>query len=833
MYTYSQGGDFAGLAVALGDEAVVRLQAAYGFALPYRPALVFYNSAADGDSDLASNNGAPFGAFVVGRAYPGTSGVVMLARYDRAYIQRTVTHEVAHLFQYQLGPKVFDAPHWWIEGDAKAQESTASVQRALSHARGVALAGGLPDLTTWDSRYAATEADLDNALLLGASFVHFLEQTYGPQSHANFYANWRSSGDFYAAFDLTYGSSLAALDGAWRAWLVGNESVVASAPVEEVPAVPPVLLAPIPEGMARVNAYWLNMRTGPSLDHEVLHLLSIGQLFLPLGRNESGEWLLIELPDGSQGWLASEFVDYDGSFDNLTESLYYEDHHRRCRSRTRSGCRAGRRRSRRSRRTRRRRTRNSRDPMSGELILVVDDGKENRDFIVEYVLEPNGYQPLVARDGREGLELAREHRPALILLDLQMPHMDGLEVLNALDAEQLEIPVILMTFHGSEEIAVEVYRKGVRDYVKKPYTVEEMYDAIDRSLTEVRLRQERDQLTERLIAANAQLNQRVRELNVLYNVGKSVTALLDIETLMVRVVEAASQLTSCEEASVYILEHGGALRCKAISRQADHRTYPMDEIREDDLARAAIDTNEATVPSPEDLAAMRRNNPSAPTAAVATPLSIAGNPVGALVVKNLSPGAGTFTRNDGALLSALADYAAIAYENASHHERTVAGAGGNFAQPVLRRSVVTDVLDQALTDHEAVAEGGRRADLSILSVEVRGHQAFSKKAPPGQIVKLLNNYIELAVQAVFENQGTLNRLTGESLSAFFNAPTDQTDHDRLLVETAMAMKTAAEMLKEQRGGGLDFSIGLALWRGGRGVFWRGAQHELHCHRRER
>jgi class 3 adenylate cyclase/FixJ family two-component response regulator len=444
--------------------------------------------------------------------------------------------------------------------------------------------------------------------------------------------------------------------------------------------------------------------------------------------------------------------------------------------------------------------------MSGELILVVDDGKENRDFIVEYVLEPNGYETLEARDGREGLEMARAHRPALILLDLQMPHMDGLEVIDALDAEQLEIPIILMTFHGSEEIAIEVYRKGVRDYVKKPYTVEEMYDAIDRSLSEVRLRQERDQLTERLIAANAQLNQRVRELNVLYKVGKSVTALLDIDSLMTRVGEAASQLASCEEASVYLLEDD-ELRCKAICRQADQRTYPMDEIREDELARIAITKKEPVVLGEEELEAMRRNNPSAPTAAMATPLLIAGNPVGALVVKNLSAGARAFTRNDGALLSALSDYAAIAYENASHHEQTTRPDGKNM-QPVLRRSVVTDILDQALADHEAVAEGGRRAEISILAAEVQGHQAFSKKAPAGQIVTLLNSYIELAVQSVFENHGTIDRLAGESISAFFNAPTNQPDHERLVVRTALSMQQAAHKLKEQRGGGLDFGIAL-------------------------
>ena len=123
--------------------------------------------------------------------------------------------------------------------------------------------------------------------------------------------------------------------------------------------------------------------------------------------------------------------------------------------------------------------------MSGERILVVDDGRENREFVVEYILRPYGFQASVARDGREGLEKALAERPDLILLDLQMPRMDGRQVLHALHTENVNIPVILMTFHGSEEIAIEVFRLGVKDYVKKPYTVEEMLGAIERSLTGV------------------------------------------------------------------------------------------------------------------------------------------------------------------------------------------------------------------------------------------------------------------------------------------------------------------------------------------------------------
>jgi DNA-binding response OmpR family regulator/class 3 adenylate cyclase len=448
--------------------------------------------------------------------------------------------------------------------------------------------------------------------------------------------------------------------------------------------------------------------------------------------------------------------------------------------------------------------------MSGETILVIDDGKENREFIVEYVLNPNNFRALEARDGREGLELARQYHPDLILLDLQMPIMNGMEVLDALNAERLEIPVILMTFHGSEEVAIEVYRKGVRDYVKKPYTVEEMYMAIDRSLTEVRLRKEKDQLTDRLLSANSALNQRVRELNVLYNVGKSVTTLMDIEALMGRIAEAAIQLTSSEEGSVYLVIDS-QLQCKAIAR-AGEQTYTLNEAREEPLALQAIQSGQTVVLTEEQIALARRSNPSAPLAAMATPLVIMGQAVGALVLKNVSAGTRMFTRNDGALLSALSDYAAIAYQNASHHAIATKPDSPSSTTQAFRRALQTGVYEQL--DPRAIAnkEGARR-EISVMTINLQGHFGFVQKAPPEQIVTLLNEYLALAARILFAHSATIDHVHSDSMVALFNAPTAQPDHPHLAVQSALALREAIKALHEKRGGGLTFGIGLHVGEG--------------------
>lgn len=296
-----------------------------------------------------------------------------------------------------------------------------------------------------------------------------------------------------------------------------------------------------------------------------------------------------------------------------------------------------------------------------ERILIVDDGRENREFIAEYVLQPNGYEALMAHDGKMGLEMALAERPDLILLDYQLPQMDGIEVLEALAAHQVNIPVIMMTFYGSEEVAAEVYRLGVRDYLKKPFSVDEMLFAIERCLGEGRLRREKEMLAEQLVQSNRELQQRVQELNVLYSVGKSVTSLRDLDALLPRIVDAATKLTSAEEGQLYLVKQG-ALVARAVKRQSMEKATATNAAASDAVAEHVVKSGQVLVLTPEQIGDSAR----APHSIVAAPLCIHEAVTGVLMVTNLSKESRVFGKHDSALLSALTDYAAIAIENADH-----------------------------------------------------------------------------------------------------------------------------------------------------------------------
>ena len=183
-------------------------------------------------------------------------------------------------------------------------------------------------------------------------------------------------------------------------------------------------------------------------------------------------------------------------------------------------------------------------------VLVVDDSAQIRDFVAEYVLKPNGFVVDMARDGAEGLQKALSTAPDLVLMDYEMPQLSGVEVLRQLRLNNCLVPVILMTSHGSEQVAVEVFRLGVQDYITKPFAVEEMLRAVENALALIRLEREKETLTRRVMEANRQLEQRVYELNILYRIGKSITALMDPEVMLERIVDASLFITNGDEGTL-------------------------------------------------------------------------------------------------------------------------------------------------------------------------------------------------------------------------------------------------------------------------------------------
>ena len=105
-------------------------------------------------------------------------------------------------------------------------------------------------------------------------------------------------------------------------------------------------------------------------------------------------------------------------------------------------------------------------------ILVVDDD-ENTCELIRMQLDMAGYDPVCARDGREALTAAREHRPSLMILDLVLPEMDGMEVFREVK-RSTNVPIIMVTARSDEFDRVLGLEMGADDYVTKPFSLREL-----------------------------------------------------------------------------------------------------------------------------------------------------------------------------------------------------------------------------------------------------------------------------------------------------------------------------------------------------------------------
>ncbi len=287
-----------------------------------------------------------------------------------------------------------------------------------------------------------------------------------------------------------------------------------------------------------------------------------------------------------------------------------------------------------------------------ERILIVDDSLEMRNFISNVLTTEAGYSVSVARSGHEGVEITIQESPDLIITDYSMPEMSGLEMLEELRRREQTMPAILMTAEGSEDIAVRALRAGVMDYFVKPFDPFEMKEAATRVLAASRIGATRTSVSDQ---------RNMQALNALIAVGRSVTALLDLESILTRIVEAAVFISGAEEGTLMLLDRTtGDLYVRA-SKNIEEGLRSMRLRVVDSLAGKVVSSGdplyvEGGTPQKIKTSYLVRS-------LIYVPLKVADRVIGVLGVHNRS-GASPLGKDILASMTALADYASIAIVNA-------------------------------------------------------------------------------------------------------------------------------------------------------------------------
>ena len=342
--------------------------------------------------------------------------------------------------------------------------------------------------------------------------------------------------------------------------------------------------------------------------------------------------------------------------------------------------------------------------MAGERILLVDDAAEVRQFLADVVLRAEGYDVLTAANGVEGYTLARDLRPDLIIADYLMPKWTGLEMLAALHQDNIDLPFILITAEGSEEMAVQALRLGVNDYLIKPFNPDDLLAAMQRVLREHWTRQITQQIPSQLMETNLQLEQRLHELDTLVQIGKRVTSLLDLQEVLNQIVQAAVRLAKVERGNLLLVDEvSGELYLYAASDASLSGSETFRLPVADSLAGQVVKTGEPLVITGDALHKIKTHYLVRDV--VYIPLLLRGHVIGVLEVSNQDI-SHAFEPHTLQLLRVLADFSAIAISNAQlytavQHERDTLDAVLRDTEDVI---VVTDTQNNILFCNPAAQE---------------------------------------------------------------------------------------------------------------------------------
>jgi two-component system NtrC family sensor kinase len=182
-------------------------------------------------------------------------------------------------------------------------------------------------------------------------------------------------------------------------------------------------------------------------------------------------------------------------------------------------------------------------PPVRDKVLVVDEDVDVLDLLARQVLGPLGFTVATAETAGDAIGQALNFRPDLIVASLTLPGLSGKDLLVALRSQGMEVPVLVTASEGREADAVQAFRLGARDYLVKPLREAEVVAAVERSLHEVRMRHEREQLEAELAESNRQLERRVRELTTLFGIGKVVTSTTNQGQLFTKLMEGSLYVT--------------------------------------------------------------------------------------------------------------------------------------------------------------------------------------------------------------------------------------------------------------------------------------------------
>ncbi|MBX3248217.1 MAG: GAF domain-containing protein [Myxococcales bacterium] len=298
-------------------------------------------------------------------------------------------------------------------------------------------------------------------------------------------------------------------------------------------------------------------------------------------------------------------------------------------------------------------------------------------------------------------------------------------------------------------------------------------------------------LPERLVQDNDALRRDYEKLRASYELMQAIGVELDVDRLLAKIVDAAFQILPADRGVVLLYDDDRQLkpRCvrtkqtKAAGEEVVLSTTIIEEVLRD---KAAVLSSDASVDS--RFQGAHSIIMQGIRSSMAVPL-IHGNEVFGIMMLDSQIAANAFTEKDLQLFQNVANQAAIAVQNSLYARKLQAEA---VTRERFQRLLSPAIAEQVISGKLEVKKGGELRETTVLFSDIRGFTSMSESIPAQDVVHMLNDYFELMVELIFENEGTLDKFVGDEIMALFGAPVGHADDALRAVRTAMKMLQVLE-----------------------------------------
>jgi len=309
-------------------------------------------------------------------------------------------------------------------------------------------------------------------------------------------------------------------------------------------------------------------------------------------------------------------------------------------------------------------------PKQVEKIIIIDDEKRMCDSL-SALLSQSTYRVSTFQDPLEAMKLIESGDVDLVVTDIKMPNMSGLDILEKVREKDELLPVILMTAYATLSSAVEAISKGAYDYLLKPIEFTQFELAIKRALDKRNSDRFRLKIVDDLKESNDKLKRHVNELNALYEAGTSIGSAANSTELLKKIVKIAAKVTEAKVGSVMLLDDAGEyLTIEAAIGLSDEIIATTKLPLGSSIAGLVAQQGQPMIiDDVENDQKFRRMNKERYGAAslLCVPLRIQNKVLGVINMANKQDG-GIFTADDLRLLTTFAGQVAVTVDDANQFE---------------------------------------------------------------------------------------------------------------------------------------------------------------------